>query len=508
MSASDDARCTSKPPATVRRSCCCTAGRCTADCSRRSCRRSTPRYRVHVVDLPGHGSVGADGDAAISRRIVATIDAATAAIGEPVVVARLVARRTGRAAVGARAARPRRAAGARRDDAVVRRARRLAARDGGARRSRASATSSRVAYRLTLQRFLTLQMQGSERWPRARWRSCAASLFARGEPSPAGARGRARRCWRRPICAPTLARSRGARARRRRRARHAGAARGDGALARGGAAGRDATRRSPAPRTRRSCRIRRRFSTALDAFVDAAEPRFPAPDPRDVDPRAVRRAFARAAATYDAAAVLQREVGARMAQRLDYVKIAPTRRSSTRAAAPARRSASSASRYPGATVVAFDLALPMVEAARRRAHAQPLAAAPAAAAAARREARRAPRFVCADINALPFAGVSRRPRLEQPRAAVGERPAARVRRVPPRAEGRRAAVVHDVRPRHAAGDARRVRARRRRTRTPTASSTCTTSATCSSHAGFADPVMDMEHVTLTYADRRARCCAS
>ena len=40
-----------------------------------------------------------------------------------------------------------------------------------------------------------------------------------------------------------------------------------------------------------------------------ADPRFPAPDPRDVDPRAVRRAFGRAAATYDAAAVLQREVG-------------------------------------------------------------------------------------------------------------------------------------------------------------------------------------------------------
>ena len=53
------------------------------------------------------------------------------------------------------------------------------------------------------------------------------------------------------------------------------------------------------------------------------EPRFPAPDPRDVDPRAVRRAFARAAATYDAAAVLQREVGARMMERLDVIKLAP-----------------------------------------------------------------------------------------------------------------------------------------------------------------------------------------
>ena len=54
-----------------------------------------------------------------------------------------------------------------------------------------------------------------------------------------------------------------------------------------------------------------------------AESRFPAPDPRDVDPRAVRRGFARAAATYDAAAALQREIGARMNERLDYVKLAP-----------------------------------------------------------------------------------------------------------------------------------------------------------------------------------------
>lgn len=42
-----------------------------------------------------------------------------------------------------------------------------------------------------------------------------------------------------------------------------------------------------------------------------------------VDVRQVRRAFARAAAGYDAAAVLQREIAARMLERLDYVKIQP-----------------------------------------------------------------------------------------------------------------------------------------------------------------------------------------
>lgn len=44
-----------------------------------------------------------------------------------------------------------------------------------------------------------------------------------------------------------------------------------------------------------------------------------------VDTRQVRRNFARAAAGYDASAVLQREVASRMLERLDYVKIEPER---------------------------------------------------------------------------------------------------------------------------------------------------------------------------------------
>src|SRR5258708_5255842 len=85
-----------------------------------------------------------------------------------------------------------------------------------------------------------------------------------------------------------------------------------------------ATWTSQAPRTRPSCPIRARSTPQSRTFSMPAEPRFPAPDPREVDPRAVRRAFSRAVATYDAAAVLQREVGARMAARLDVVKVAPT----------------------------------------------------------------------------------------------------------------------------------------------------------------------------------------
>ena len=44
-----------------------------------------------------------------------------------------------------------------------------------------------------------------------------------------------------------------------------------------------------------------------------------------VDTRQVRRNFARAAAGYDGSAVLQREVASRMLERLDYVKIEPQR---------------------------------------------------------------------------------------------------------------------------------------------------------------------------------------
>ena len=46
-------------------------------------------------------------------------------------------------------------------------------------------------------------------------------------------------------------------------------------------------------------------------------------DPGAVDARAARRHFARAAATYDGAAVLQREVSRRMAERLEVVKLSP-----------------------------------------------------------------------------------------------------------------------------------------------------------------------------------------
>ena len=80
-----------------------------------------------------------------------------------------------------------------------------------------------------------------------------------------------------------------------------------------------------------------------------------APLPGDaLDRRAVRRAFERAAATSDAVAVLQREVGARMAERLGVLRLAPT------AILDAGCGTGEAlgelrTRYPGARLVGVDL---------------------------------------------------------------------------------------------------------------------------------------------------------
>jgi malonyl-CoA O-methyltransferase len=82
-----------------------------------------------------------------------------------------------------------------------------------------------------------------------------------------------------------------------------------------------------------------------------------------LDKRQLRRSFERAASTYDRAAVLQREICGRALERLDLVKIAPAvildAGSGTGFAAQAL-----ARRYPGATVVEFDIAPAMLQIAR------------------------------------------------------------------------------------------------------------------------------------------------
>jgi len=78
-----------------------------------------------------------------------------------------------------------------------------------------------------------------------------------------------------------------------------------------------------------------------------------------IDVRAARRRFARAAAGYEAAARLESEVGARLRERLDYVKIAP-RRILDAGSGPGREARALASRFPGKDVIALDYALAML----------------------------------------------------------------------------------------------------------------------------------------------------
>ncbi len=83
-----------------------------------------------------------------------------------------------------------------------------------------------------------------------------------------------------------------------------------------------------------------------------------------VDRRQVQRNFARAASTYDATAVLQREIGRRMLERLDYVRLDPQRvldlGCGTGASLTALRE-----RYPQALVVGADLSEPMLRVGRQ-----------------------------------------------------------------------------------------------------------------------------------------------
>jgi malonyl-CoA O-methyltransferase len=124
------------------------------------------------------------------------------------------------------------------------------------------------------------------------------------------------------------------------------------------------------------------------------------PDPATIDLRAVRRHFARAAATYDAAAVLQREVGARMAERLDVVRLAPNAildaGCGTGEALPEL-----AARYPKARRIALDIALPMLVLARSRAE-ERRSVMTRLLAPIRGAGAAMPQFACGDIGALPL----------------------------------------------------------------------------------------------------------
>ena len=226
-----------------------------------------------------------------------------------------------------------------------------------------------------------------------------------------------------------------------------------------------------------------------------------ATDAGAVDGRAVRRSFARAAATYDAAAVLQREVARRMAARLDVVTLAPAALLDAGCGTGEALVALGA-RYPAAARVGLDLALPMLAAARAREAPPDSRLARLAGRLRGRDPARSPQYVCADIASLPFAAgafdlvwsnLALQWVNDLPRALAELRRVLRVGGLvsfttlgPDTLKEIRAAFagvdrhthvnrfvdMHDI------GD-------------------------LLGQAGFADPVMDMEYVTLTYADAAA-----
>lgn len=107
-----------------------------------------------------------------------------------------------------------------------------------------------------------------------------------------------------------------------------------------------------------------------------------------LDKRSMRRGFEQAAGTYDDAAVLQREVGRRLLERLDLIRISP-RRILDAGSGTGAVTRALADRYRGTRVVALDIAESMLK------HTQ-----------ARFPWRKRAGLVCGDAEALPFASAS------------------------------------------------------------------------------------------------------
>jgi len=202
-----------------------------------------------------------------------------------------------------------------------------------------------------------------------------------------------------------------------------------------------------------------------------------------IDGRFARRRFERAARTYAGASRLEAEIGARMLGRLDYVKLAPQRVLDA-GSGPGRDARALAKRYPQAQVIALDFSRRMLHEER--------------GFLARLFARNEKHSLCANFERLPLAGESvdlvwSNMALHwavDPLAALRE-----FRRVlgaggllmfstlgPDTLAGLRAAAgasrVHAFADMHDLGDMLLA-------------------------AGFSQPVMDMEQVTLLYADGAA-----
>lgn len=103
-----------------------------------------------------------------------------------------------------------------------------------------------------------------------------------------------------------------------------------------------------------------------------------------LDPFKTRSGFDRAAKTYDEAALIQREIGDRLVERLDYVRLEP-KRILDLGCGTGKISQHLLSRYPRAEVVGVDLALSMVQTTQQKADQQANLSG-----------------VCADVQSLPF----------------------------------------------------------------------------------------------------------
>ena len=83
----------------------------------------------------------------------------------------------------------------------------------------------------------------------------------------------------------------------------------------------------------------------------------------EIDKKQVRRAFSRAAPNYDATAVLQREVCARMLERLEYIKLQPARILDA-GSGTGWGTRQLMAKYPAAQMIALDIAIGMLHNAR------------------------------------------------------------------------------------------------------------------------------------------------
>ncbi len=111
----------------------------------------------------------------------------------------------------------------------------------------------------------------------------------------------------------------------------------------------------------------------------------------EIDKKQVRRAFSRAAAGYDASAVLQREVCSRMLEKLDYIKLRPAHLLDA-GSGTGWGTRQLGERYPKAGIIALDISVGMLQVARGTSGWWKKLF------AGKRES-----FLCADIEALPVA---------------------------------------------------------------------------------------------------------